>query len=361
MMLNRAQHHLASIRAHCPPTPLRIMNVCGGHERAITQAGLRSLLPATLQLIPGPGCPVCVCPEEDLYQVIHWALHEEVTVVSFGDMLRVPLNVRSGEVRCLEEARALGADVRAMATPQEALRIAHAQPQRWVLCHAVGFETTMAPLAALLAQGVPDNLLFLISGRRTWPAVALLLEGGAGNLDALIAPGHVATVMGVREWDFVPTQHRIPTAIAGFTAESLLAAIDALLQQVAERQARTVNCYAAAVRPHGNPMAQRLLQQCFAVVDANWRGIGVIAQSGYALRPAYQAHDARQHLPLLQRAPTGMPAGCDCAAVVLGRIVPSACRIYGHPCTPHTPIGPCMVSEEGACRIWWTAGIRERV
>lgn len=359
-MLKHAQHHLENIHARAPAAPLRIMNVCGGHERAIAQAGLRSLLPDTLQLIPGPGCPVCVCPEEDLYQVIHWALHEAVTVVSFGDMLRVPVNVRRGEVRSLEEARACGADIRAIAAPQDALRIARADPQRRVLFHAVGFETTLAPIAALIAEGVPANLLFLISGRRTWPAVALLLEAADASLDALIAPGHVATVMGAAEWEFVADKHRIPTAIAGFTPDSLLAAIDALLQQVAEQQARTVNCYALAVKPQGNPVAQRLLNQCLVVVDANWRGIGVIPQSGYALRPAYQAHDVRQHLPLLERAPSGMPAACDCAAVVLGKIVPSSCRIYGAPCTPRTPIGPCMVSEEGACRIWWAAGIRER-
>lgn len=357
-MLKLAQQHLENIRAHQPTATLRIMNVCGGHERAIAQAGLRSLLPATLQLIPGPGCPVCVCPEEDLYQVIHWALHEALIVVSFGDMLRVPVNVRGDTVRSLEAARAQGADVRAIAAPQDALRIALANPQRWVLFHAVGFETTLAPIAALLAEGVPSNLLFMLSGRRTWPAVAMLLEAAPSNLDALIAPGHVATVMGAAEWEFVAAKHHIPTAIAGFTADSLLAAIAALLQQVAERQARTVNCYPLAVRPHGNPMAQRLLNQCFTVVDANWRGIGVLPQSGYALRPAYQAHDARQHLPLLERAPTGMPAGCDCAAVVLGTIAPNACRIYGNPCTPRTPIGPCMVSEEGACRIWWAAGRR---
>lgn len=363
-MVDRAQHWLEKIRALNPPGPVRIMNVCGGHERSIALAGLRSLLPENIRLIPGPGCPVCICPEEDLYQAIQWALREPVTLVGFGDMLRVPVNAPRGEVRSLEEAKAAGADVRPIASPRDALSIAKAHPDQPVIFHAVGFETTLAPIAALIVEGLPDNLFLLMSGRLTWPAVAMLLESGDAGLDALIAPGHVSTVMGPEEWDFVAAHHGIPTAIAGFTPDSLLAAIYSVLKQVSDDQPACENCYAVVVRPGGNPVARRCLAECFEIVEANWRGIGIIPGSGYALKEHLMAHAARQHFPgepATGRRKVGeMPPGCDCSRVVLGKITPPECRIYGSPCTPRTPVGPCMVSDEGACRIWWASGVRER-
>ncbi len=363
-MAHRAQAWLEKIQALDLPGPVRIMNVCGGHERSISMAGLRSLLPASIRLIPGPGCPVCICPEEDIYQAIQWALHEPVTLVSFGDMLRVPVNVPRGAIRSLEEAKAAGADVRAVASPLDAVRIAREQPGRAVIFHAVGFETTLAPTAAMIAQGLPDNLFLLASGRLTWPAVAMLLESPDSGLDALIAPGHVATVMGPEEWDFVAERHGIPTAIAGFMPDSLLEATYAVLRQHLDGKPRRDNCYGVAVKPGGNRSAQRFLRESFDIVDANWRGIGMIPRSGYALKSCHAAHDARLHFPDAhgagRRRAGEMPAGCDCARVVLGKISPPECRIYGAPCTPRSPVGPCMVSDEGACRIWWAAGVRER-
>jgi hydrogenase expression/formation protein HypD len=363
-MSERARHLLDRIRALPLSGPVRIMNVCGGHERSIAMAGLRSLLPAQVRLIPGPGCPVCICPEEDIYQVIQWALHEPVTVVSFGDMLRVPVNVPRGEVRSLEAAKAAGADVRAVASPLDAVRIARDNPQRAVVFHAVGFETTLAPTAAMIAQGLPDNLSLLMSGRLTWPAVSLLLDSEDAGLDALIAPGHVATVMGPEEWDFVAQRHGKPVAIAGFTPESLLQAIHAVLVQMLEGRAERVSCYGAVVRPGGNPMARRLLAEAFDVVDANWRGIGTLPASGFALAGRHAPHDARARFPEApgadRRRAGQMPAGCDCARVVLGKISPPECRLYGAACKPVSPVGPCMVSDEGACRIWWASGVHER-
>ena len=198
-----AQDWLAKIRALPLQRRVRIMNVCGGHERSITMAGLRSVLPKSVELIAGPGCPVCVCPEEDVYQAIQLALHAGVILVAFGDMLRVPVNVPKGEVRSLEQAKAGGADVRPIASPREAVKIAQENPGREVVFFAAGFETTTAPVAAMLLEGVPDNLLLLLSGRLTWPAVSMLLDSGEAGFDALVAPGHVATVMGPEEWTFV--------------------------------------------------------------------------------------------------------------------------------------------------------------
>ncbi|KPK37340.1 MAG: hydrogenase assembly protein HupF [Gammaproteobacteria bacterium SG8_47] len=344
------------------PERVRIMNVCGGHERAITMSGLRGALPPQVELIPGPGCPVCICPEEDIYEAIQLALNEEVTLVAFGDMLRVPVNVSKREIRSLEHAKAAGADIRPIASPAEAVSIAHSNPARPVVFFAAGFETTTAPVAAMLAEGAPDNLFVLLSGRLTWPAVALLLDSAEPGFDALVAPGHVSTVMGPEEWAFVCDKHRIPAAVAGFHPESLLAAFYSALRQLIENRPFLDNCYPEVVKPGGNAAAKTFLTQTMDVVDANWRGIGTIPNSGYALAAAYAAHDARQHLPSYadeaRKRAGQMPPGCDCARVVLGKIYPTECKLYGTACTPRTPVGPCMVSDEGACRIWWSGGAR---
>ena len=360
-----ARELLEGLRALPLPETVRIMNVCGGHERSITMAGLRGALPANIELIPGPGCPVCICPEEDVYEAIQIAVHEPVTLVAFGDMLRVPVNSPRGQPRSLEQAKAAGADIRPIASPMEARQLALADPDRRIVFFAAGFETTTAPVAAMLAEGVPDNLLVLLSGRLTWPAVAMLLESAKPGFQALIAPGHVSTVMGPEEWDFVATQHGMPAAIAGFRPDTLLAAMLTVVKQYIDGKATLTNCYPEVVRPGGNPAARRHLAQTMDVVDANWRGVGNIPASGFALKESYAAHDARRVLPDYaddSRKRVGeMPPGCDCARVVLGQIYPNECRLYGAACTPHKPVGPCMVSDEGACRIWWAGGVRDNV
>ncbi len=228
---------------------------------------------------------------------------------------------------------------------------------------AAGFETTTAPVAGMLAEGVPENLFLLLSGRKTWPAIAMLLNAETPGFDALIAPGHVATIMGPEEWDFVVDKHGMPAAIAGFSPESLLAATYSVLRQLLEQRRFLDNCYPAVVQPGGNPSARRQLDSVLDVTDAAWRGVGVIPDSGYALKPQWAAHDARLAFPSYEDAARKragqMPPGCDCARVVLGKIYPNECRLYGKACTPRNPIGPCMVSDEGACRIWWAGGVRE--
>jgi hydrogenase expression/formation protein HypD len=363
MVMTTARQWLDRIHALELPRTFKILNVCGGHERSITMAGLRRALPARVELVPGPGCPVCICPEEAVHQAIQIAQREPATLVAFGDMLRVPVNVPKAEARSLEQAKAAGADVRPIASPLEAVRIARADPAREVVFLAAGFETTTAPVAAMLAEGAPSNLSVLLAGRLTWPAVAMLLDSGEPGFDALIGPGHVATVMGPEEWAFVPQKHGIPAAISGFTPESLLAGMYSVLRQLLEGQCFLDNCYPELVRPGGNPQARRHLAEVMAVVDAPWRGIGVIPASGFALRESYRAHDVATRFPShadpARKRAGQMPPGCDCARVVLGKIYPDECRLYGRACTPRTPIGPCMVSDEGACRIWWSGGVRK--
>lgn len=363
-MTTNAQQWLEHIHALDIPDKLRIMNVCGGHERSITMAGLRSALPDQIELIPGPGCPVCVCPEEDIFEAIQIALNEDVILVAFGDMLRVPVNVPKSEARSLDQARGQGADIRPIASPTEAVEIAQENPDTHVVFFAAGFETSTSPVAAMLAQGAPENLLLLLSGRLTWPAVAMLLESGDAGFDALVAPGHVATVMGSDEWRFVVENHGIPTAVAGFTPESLLAATYSVLRQCIEKRPFLDNCYPQLVSKKGNATAKKQLEAVMDVTDANWRGIGVIPKSGFTLNKKYAKHGARLVFPDYadeSRKRAGeMPPGCDCAGVVLGKIYPTECKLYGKACTPRNPIGPCMVSDEGACRIWWAGGLREQ-
>jgi len=358
-----ARFWLERIRALPLTRRVRVMNVCGGHERSIAMAGLRGALPPLIELIPGPGCPVCVCPEEDVHSAIQLALRKDVTLVAFGDMLRVPANVPKREPRSLQEAHAAGGDVRPIASPREAVKIAKQNPEREVVFFAAGFETTTAPVAAMLAEGLPPNLSLLLSGRRTWPAVALLLASEEPGFDALIAPGHVSAVMGPEEWAFVPETHGMPAAVAGFEPLSLLAALYSVLRQHLEERCFLDNCYATVVRPGGNPTARMLLERSLDTVDANWRGIGTIPASGFALKDELSRLDAlrRFHLDTDEnRKRAGqMPPGCDCARVVLGKIYPNQCTLYGKACTPRQPVGPCMVSDEGACRIWWASGVRE--
>jgi hydrogenase expression/formation protein HypD len=364
-MNHSAEYWLREIRKLKLPEKVRIMNVCGGHERSISLAGLRSALPKNIELVPGPGCPVCICPEEDVYEAIQLALSEDLILIAFGDMLRVPVNAPKRDPRTLEQARAAGADIRPIATPTEAVAIANANADRRVVFFAAGFETTTAPVAAMLAQGVPENLLVLLSARLTWPAVAMLLESGTPGFDALIAPGHVATIMGPEEWEFVVEQHQLPAAVAGFRPDTLLAAMHSVLRQLIDGTRFLDNCYSEVVRPGGNSLARQYLSQVLQVSDANWRGIGIIPKSGYQLRDDYARYDARRAMPSYadeSRKRVGeMPPGCDCAKVVLGKIYPNQCRLYGVACTPRKPIGPCMVSDEGACRIWWSSGMRDNV
>lgn len=354
--MSSAKDWLAAIHRLHFAEPVAVLNVCGGHEHSISQAGLRSCLPPWLRLIPGPGCPVCVCPEEDLFAVIDLSLEQDLTVVSFGDMLRVPVNAAKGAVRSLAEARAQGADIRPIASPLEAVAIAQAAPHRPVVFFAAGFETTFAPIAALWQHGVPDNLFLWSAGRLTQPAVRLLLSQQP-NFQMLLAPGHVATIMGAEEWQFV-ADAGIPVAVTGFTSESLLAGLYAVLCQYQAQEATVMNSYPEWVTPAGNVKAKALLQQVFNIETGRWRGIGDIPHSAFVPAAAEAAWPLPSSEVKRQRAGE-MPPGCDCAAVVLGKKTPVECRLFGRACTPEQPVGPCMVSDEGACQIWWLNAVAQ--
>lgn len=386
MSIERAAFWLKKIVAlPAPDAPVRILNVCGGHERAIAHAGLRTAIPSWLKLIPGPGCPICVCPESDISLAIRIAFEPDTIIVSFGDMLRVPvsqpdnfsaLNYSGKEISSissLNHAKAVGADIRPIASPMDALRIAKQNPHKHTVFFAAGFETTMAPVAALALQHLnallPANLSFLISGRRTWPIVKMLLsEKGEASIDGIVAPGHVATIMGADEWQFIPREFGLPAAIAGFSAEGILHACFSILYQQQQHRYCVDNCYPAAVNPEGNLTAQSVLDQCFSVEQALWRGIGMVEQSGFRLKPSFSGIDARVRFNALSDSNQSSDQSsnqysdqcnkreCRCADIVMARRTPNQCRLFNKSCNPQHPFGPCMVSEEGACQIWWQTG-----
>jgi hydrogenase expression/formation protein HypD len=333
----------------------RILNVCGGHERSIAHAGLRSLLPDWIELVPGPGCPVCVCSNEDLNAAIRLARQGKV-LVAYGDMLRVPTQRRDS----LQAAKADGADIRPVASPLDALDIALSLPDQQVVFFAAGFETSFAPLAAVLTQmPQPDNLYYLTAGKQTWPAVEKLLsEDHAHRLHGLIAPGHVATIMGAEQWRFCADDFKLPTAVCGFTSESLLQGVYWLLTTP---EPGLHNAYPEVVNDQGNLRAQQQLLSAFDIVAGHWRGLGEIEQSAYQLAPIFTDRDARKLWPevlISDELPNTMPKGCRCADVVMARALPSECPLFRQGCTPAAPQGPCMVSEEGACQIWFSQGQR---
>jgi len=361
---NDAQHWLEKIVSLDIQQPIRIMNVCGGHERTLNSAGLRSILPENIEIIPGPGCPVCVCPEEKLYFALQLAKMPNTIITSFGDMLRVPANNSKTEYKTLEQARSSGSEIYAVASPMDAIEYAINNKNKTMIFFAAGFETTMAPIAAMIDQGLPENMKLLLAGRKTWPIVYQLLNSSTHQLDALIAPGHVATIMGANEWQFVCNNFKLPCAIAGFTEESLLKAIYSTCQQKISSNIHLENCYPNTATNNGNIYAQQLFEKHFDITDADWRGIGKVKQSGFKLKIAHEEINAELVYASISDISGNysgkMPAGCDCANVVLGQKTPTQCKLYGTTCTPSKPIGPCMVSDEGACSIWWSAGKRKQ-
>jgi hydrogenase expression/formation protein HypD len=328
--------------------PLRLMHVCGTHEHAIAQAGLRALLPEGVRLIAGPGCPVCVCPAGDIDRAIEASRRERVIVATFGDMFRVPASESS-----FEEARAQGFDIRIVYSPSDAVRIARERPEREVVFMAVGFETTAAPIAAALADDAPDNFSILPSLRLIPPALRFLLERDPKAIDGFILPGHVSVIIGRGGYRFIESEFGVPAVIVGFEPLDILSGVRALLVQAASGERGTVsNLYRRAVRDGGNPKARELIHRFFDEVDSSWRGVGAIPRSGLRIRPEHERFDAAKRLGLSE---TGVAVdvrpGCLCHLVILGEVEPEECALFGRECSPRRPYGPCMVSSEGTCRV----------
>ncbi len=323
---------------------VRIMNVCGSHEHTIAFSGMRSLMPGNLEIIPGPGCPVCVCPESDIINAINLSKQDDVILLTYGDMLRVP--TKHGSVR------SDGKNYRMISSPFEAVRIAESNPGKKIVFFSIGFETTTAPAAAILETGIPENLFILSSHRLTPRIMELLVDDKEIGIDGFIAPGHVSAIVGSNAWDIFPEKYGIPTVVAGFEADNLLLGILEILNQLKDGKARTGNVYRSVVRPEGNRQAQKIIYKFFEVSDVNWRGIGHVPGSGLELKDEFSGMDAKKAFQLEDVKEEKVP-GCICGDIVLGKAYPSECKLFKKVCSPQKPKGPCMVSSEGACNIWF--------
>ena len=335
------------------PHTVAFMEFCGGHTHAIMQAGIRQLLPPQVHLLSGPGCPVCVTAQSDIDRVIALAQHPRVTLATFGDMLRVP-----GTALSLQEAAARGADVRVVYSPLDAVALARAHPNRDVVFLGVGFETTAPGVAAAVLQAQAEalpNFSVVSLHKLTPPAMRAILKSGDVRLDGVIGPGHVSAIIGWEAWRFLPQTYGLPVAVAGFEAVDILLAVLTLVRLTVEKQADVINTYGRAVLPQGNVAAQAVMQRVFRVDAAVWRGLGVLPQSGMALRAAFRAFDAWERFDVPPCA-SREPPGCRCGDVLRGVLTPRECALFGRVCTPETPQGPCMVSDEGACAAWYRYG-----
>ena len=334
------------IKKLAPPYETKFCHVCGTHEWTITHYGLRSLLPDNVDVIAGPGCPVCILPASDIDEAI--ALTEKgVTVTTFGDLIRVP-----GSETSLQKAKASGGDVRIVYGLRDAIQMAKKNPDKEFVFFAVGFETTSPSTAIEVLNKPPENFSFLVSHRLIPPAMELLLGIGDLHIDGFIAAGHVSTIIGMKPYAVFPEAYGMPTVAAGFEPLDVLFAVDMLLQQVRDGVARLENEYKRAVSWEGNVKAQKLLEQVFDVVDGRWRGLGKLPNSALGLKKEFSRYDAREKYDLHIEDSRDILKGCLCHLVMIGKIKPPECPSYMTSCVPESPKGACMVSNEGTCRIW---------
>lgn len=333
--------------------PLRLMEVCGTHTVAIFKSGIRGVLPPQVELVSGPGCPVCVTPNTYIDQAIAYAQLPEVMVASFGDMLRVP-----GTVSSLEKERAAGRDVRVVYSALDALELATSNPSRKVVFLAVGFETTSPTVAAVILAAAKReiNNFFVLSSQKLVPPVLRMLVTGAGtSVDGFLLPGHVCAISGLEPYRFLPDQYHIPAVAAGFEPLDILRSIQLLLRQLVDGRAEIENAYPSVVRTDGNTAARHILDRVYKPADAVWRGLGSIPASGLVLRDEFSSFDASVNLSAVL-GNSCEPAECCCGEVLRGVVRPTECPRFGKSCLPENPVGSCMVSIEGACSAWYKYG-----
>lgn len=329
---------------------IKLMEVCGTHTVALARNGIRSVLPEGVQLISGPGCPVCVTANVDIDTVIALSRIEGIIIATFGDMMRVP-----GSTSSLNEEKAAGADVRVVYSPLDSLRIAQDNPDREVVFVGVGFETTTPLIAATIKRAYALGLsnFSVFTAHKTVPAtLETLVNDPEVELDALILPGHVSTIIGIEPYRFLAQKYGIPGVVTGFEPIDLLSSIAMLLQMLANGKADIVNDYRRCVADEGNTSAQETIAEAFEPCDAVWRGLGEIPNSGYRLQGKYARFDALARFEP-QVEPTVEPKGCRCGQVLRGVITPKECPLFSKVCSPEHPVGPCMVSSEGSCAAYY--------
>jgi hydrogenase expression/formation protein HypD len=348
----RVAHQIAELVE--PGCHYKLMEVCGGHTHAIYKHGVEDLLPPEIELVHGPGCPVCVIPMGRQDDAIAIAERPEVIFTTFGDMLRVPSSKGS-----LLDAKARGADVRMVYSPLDALRIARENPDREVVFFAIGFETTTPSTALTLLRARDEGIrnFFVFANHVTIiPAIRAILDSPDLRLDGFVGPGHVSTVIGIRPYRFIARDYRRPVVVSGFEPLDVLQGVYMILQQLREGRSEVENQYSRIVRDEGNPRALKAIAATMELrTTFEWRGLGFISQSALKLRPEFADWDAelRYSVPGVRVAD---PKACQCGEVLKGVIKPWECKVFGTACTPDRPIGTCMVSSEGACAAYYNYG-----
>lgn len=331
-----------------------LMEVCGTHTVAIFKHGIKRLLPESLKLLSGPGCPVCVTPTEDVDAAVLLSNEPGVILATFGDMMRVP-----GSSSSLEQARADGADIRIVYSPLDALEMARQNPSRKVVFFGVGFETTSPNIASTVYSAQKDgvgNFWVYSCHKLIPPAMQVLLEAGEAKINGFICPGHVSTIIGSLPYEFIPRDYGVPCVISGFEPLDILASIYMLVKQIKEKRAGVEIQYRRCVRPEGNQKAVTRLYEVFEVADSQWRGIGMIPNSGLKIREEYSKHDARCEFDVQITNHQSPITNCICGEILRGVSTPVDCLLFGKGCIPENPVGPCMVSSEGTCGAHYKYG-----
>ncbi len=330
-----------------PVGNVNLMEVCGTHTMAIAKSGIKSLLPSNVKLLSGPGCPVCVTPAEVIDSVLELAMEKDVVIATYGDMVRVPGSVPGDS---LQRRRALGADVQIVYSPVDAVDYAEAHPEKQVVFLGVGFETTAPGTAASVLtakeRGVKNFSLFSML-KTVEPALRALSQMESFNVQGFLCPGHVATIIGSDGFEFLPRELKVPAVISGFEAEDILLSVYLLLRQIADGKPRVQNEYERAVAKAGNPLACKIIDECFVRRKDIWRGLGVIENSGLGFKDELSEFDAEKRFKIVPAETR--PTACSCGKVITGLAAPCECPLFGKRCTPEDPVGPCMVSSEGAC------------
>ncbi len=342
---NNLLHRIKSINK-----PIALMEVCGTHTMAIAKSGLRELVPADLRLLSGPGCPVCVTSQSDIDSMINLVRDNSLILATFGDMIRVP-----GSSSSLQLERSQGADVRIVYSPLDALELARRNPGREVVFLGIGFETTTPAVAATMLMAEQENLdnFSLLSFHKTVPpALELICNDPELSIDGLICPGHVAAVTGIAPFAELAAKHDLPCVITGFETLDIIEGIVMLLDQIDNQEAQAQIQYQRIVKPEGNPTARQISAQVFEAASSPWRGLGVLEHSGLKLRSHLAKWDAKLKFDLSPVEEIAIK-GCACGAILTAKSIPTDCALFARACTPNNPIGPCMVSQEGACSAYY--------
>lgn len=326
---------------------VKIMEVCGTHTSAIFKNGIRSLISSRIQLISGPGCPVCVTASSYIDRLVEYSQKDNHCILTFGDMMKV-----KGSKLSLTESKATGGNVKILYSPLGAIKVAMENPNTQFVFAAVGFETT-TPIYALLIEEIIKNsiknLKLMTSIKTVLPAISYICEN-EGNIDAFLCPGHVSVIIGSSPYRHLASKYHKPFVIGGFEGEHIIAAIYEIVRQISSSEYIMKNMYQSAVSCEGNQRAKAMIDRYFEITDDYWRGIGIIKGSALRLRPEFKDFEA---VSTVAEAFDVTPKGCKCTDVILGRINPMECPLFGKACTPLNAVGPCMVSSEGACGIWY--------